>query len=118
MQWKCIAAGVIAAYAVSLVASAVVGAMVLRTTLAQGNLTSVMTWIGQASILLGAFYAARKARSAGIVNGGLTGLCYVAVTFILGALIFPEPFNFALFGQRLLVGVIVGALGGTAGVSL
>lgn len=110
--------GVIAAYVVSLVASAVVGAMVLRTTLAQGNLTSLMTWIGQASILLGAFYAARKARRAGIANGGLTGLCYVTLTFILGALIFPEPFNFALFGQKLVVGAIIGALGGTAGVSL
>jgi putative membrane protein (TIGR04086 family) len=116
--WKSVVAGIVAAYLVSLLASAAVGAMVLRTTLAQGNLTSLMGWIGQSSILIGALYAAKRARQAGLVTGALTGAGYIVVSFILGALVFPEPVNFVVLGQRLLMGLFVGALGGAAGVNL
>ena len=69
------------------------------------------------SVFLGAFTATRGLKRNGMLNGATIGLIYMAVAYI-GRLVFLQQWQLSWVLLRMLViFVIVGAIGGTAGIN-
>jgi len=113
-----IAAGVLVAFIASLVLSALLGTVMLKTTIAQGTIPALISWVGTLSVAIGGAYAGRRAGVGGLFNGGLTGIGYVLISALFGYFLFPGALVLGILAKKLGVGFIVGAIGGTLGVNL
>jgi len=70
------------------------------------------------SILLGAGLVAKNAKEKGWLKGGITGLAYIIIGFLIFSLV-DGKFNFnTILVSDSLLGIIVGAIGGMIGVNL
>ncbi len=117
-QVSALAAGVVAAFAVSLAAAGIIALVVYTTTVSEQAASSLLFTTGLLSLALAAGYGARLAGTLGWVHGLAIGLVYVLVTLVLTPLLFPGALTFAGAVQRLALGAVIGALGGVAGVNL
>ncbi len=67
------------------------------------------------SVLFGAFKGTQRARSLGLVHGALTGAAYSVTGILILAVLLPVNWLGAL--ETVVIAVILGALGGVAGVN-
>lgn len=110
--------GVIVSYILSIILFLILGILMALTRIPETSLPTVVVVLSVISIGFGGAFTAKKARTAGWVNGGLTGAVYVAVILVMGMLFVP---HFALTGNvllRIVVGFGVGMIGGIFGVNL
>jgi putative membrane protein (TIGR04086 family) len=117
-RWDSVLVGVVVGYLASLVCSAVLGAVMLKTTIAQESVPSIMGGVGFLSIAVGSGYAGMKGRWAGWIHGAATGALYVVASVLVSLVLFPEPLNALAITQRTLIGSAVGLLAGAIGVNL
>ncbi len=110
--------GAVVAFVVSLVASGILGAVMLRATFSEGLLPLIMTLTTYASVAAGGLYTGYKAETLGWLNGGLAGLAYVLALAIVGALLFPQTVTAAAMVKKALASFAVGAFGGTVGINM
>ena len=110
--------GVVAAYLASLVCSAVLGAVMLKTTIAQETVPSIISGVSFLSIALGSGYAALKARWAGWMHGAATGALYIVTTILISLVLFPEPLNVVAVLERTVIAGFVGLVAGAISVNL
>lgn len=117
-RWDSVLAGVVVAYLASLVCSAVLGAVMLKTTIAQESVPSIMGGVGFLSIAVGSGYAGMKSKWAGWLHGAATGAVFIVASVLISLILFPEPLNAFGIAQRTIIGALVGLIAGTIGVNL
>ena len=69
------------------------------------------------SILIGSMISTRKIRKNGLLNGGMVGLIYIIILYLISSLFlagFSLTFNSFIM---LVVGIITGMIGGIIGVN-
>lgn len=115
---RALIAGVLACAALALIAAAILGLVMYRTLLPEAVLPNIMGAINLVALVCGGYFAGRKAGTMGWLNGGLAGLVYTATLLAMGLFFFPGPVAALTALRRLLVGFVLAALGGTAGVNL
>ncbi len=115
---RALIAGVLACAALALIAAAILGLVMYRTLLPEAVLPNIMGAINLVALVCGGYFAGRKAGTMGWLNGGLAGLVYTAILLAMGLFFFPGPVAALTALRRLLVGFVLAALGGTAGVNL
>ncbi|HEY8394738.1 MAG TPA: TIGR04086 family membrane protein [Thermaerobacter sp.] len=87
------------------------------TAINEYQLEAVLYCAGMVAVAAGGAVSARVAERRGWLHGGLTGLIYVLVGSLLGHFLFPgQPTPLAQLGPRMLLGFLLGALGGAAGM--
>lgn len=118
LQWSAVAAGVVAAFVVSLVAAGVIVLVVYTTTVSEHTASTFLFAAGLLSLGAAAGYGARLAGTLGWVHGLAIGVGYVIVTMVLSPLLFPGGMTVGGSAVRLAVGAALGALGGVLGVNL
>ncbi len=67
------------------------------------------------SVLFGAFKGGQRARSLGLIHGALTGAAYSVTGILILAVLLPVNWLGAL--ETVLIAVVLGGLGGVAGVN-
>lgn len=117
-RWDSVLAGVVAGYLTSLVCSAVLGAIMLKTTIAQETVPSIISGVGFLSIAVGSGYAAMRSRWAGWLHGATTGALFVVASVLISLILFPEPLNAVVIVERTVIGSVVGLVAGAVGVNL
>lgn len=117
-RWDSILAGVVAGYLASLVCSAVLGAVMLKSTIAQETVPSIISGVSFLSIAIGSGYAALRARWAGWLHGAATGALYIVTTILISLVLFPEPLSMVAVLERTVIAGLVGLVAGAIGVNL
>lgn len=101
----------------------IVGLLILSFVLAYTELkesfTMPLIWITMGiSVLVGGIISSKKLKNNGLINGGVAGLIYILVIYILSSLVVG---NFALNTYSfvaIVISIITGILGGIIGVNL
>ncbi|PZN12355.1 MAG: TIGR04086 family membrane protein [Bacillota bacterium] len=87
------------------------------TAINEYHLETALYYTGMLAVAAGGAVSARAAERRGWLHGGLAGLLYVLTGSVLGHLLFPgQPTPLAHLGPRMLLGFLLGALGGAAGM--
>lgn len=118
LRWGAVLAGLIAAFAVSMVLAGLVALVIYATTITEQSASAFLFALGLLSVALGAGYGAHRAHALGWAHGAAVGLGYVLVALCLQPLLFSGGWNLAGTAARLLWGGLAGALGGVLGVNL
>lgn len=118
IDWSAVLTGAIVAFLVSLVASGLLGVVMLRSTFSDAVIPGLMAAVGYTSIALGGLYTGYRTEQLGWLNGGLAGVVYVLASFVVGLVIFPGAAALWPLAKRAAVGFLVGAFGGTLGINL
>ena len=87
------------------------------TNLSESTMLPVILVITGISILIGSMMSTRKIRKNGILNGGMVGLIYIIILYLISSLFlagFSLTFNSFIM---LVVGIITGMIGGIIGVN-
>lgn len=110
--------GVVLAISLSLILLLIFAVLLTYTNISEDTMIPVVMIIVGISILIGSTICARKIKKNGIVNGGLVGLIYVLLLYLISSLClvgFSLTINSFVM---LIVGLITGMLGGIIGVNL
>ncbi len=87
------------------------------TNLSESTMLPVILVITGISILIGSMISTRKIRKNGILNGGMVGLIYIIILYLISSLFlagFSLTFNSFIM---LIIGIITGMIGGIIGVN-
>lgn len=87
------------------------------TSLSESTMLPVILVVTGVSILIGSMISTRKIRKNGILNGGMVGLIYIIILYLISSLFlagFSLTFNSFIM---LVVGIITGMIGGIIGVN-
>ena len=117
-RWGAVAMGVVVTFIISLVAAGVLALTIYATSITEQQASAVLLLLGLASLLLGAGYAAHRARTMGWAHGVVVGLAYVLLSLVLQPVLFAGSWTVGGILQRLMLGIAAGALGGVSGVNL
>ena len=110
--------GVVLAISLSLILLLIFALLLTYTNISEDTMMPVVMTIVGISILIGSTICARKIKKNGIVNGGLVGLIYVLLLYLISSLCLV---GFSLTMSSfimLIVGLVTGMLGGIIGVNL
>ena len=69
-------------------------------------------------IAFGGLLAARASKKMGWLKGGITGILYILIAFIISSLFGESNFMGSLILSDLLLGAVAGAVGGIIGVNI
>ena len=109
--------GVVLAILLSLILLLSFALLLTYTNIAENTIIPVVMIIVGISILVGSTICARKIKKNGIINGGLVGLNYILLLYLVSSLClvgFSLTLNSFIM---LIVGLITGMLGGIIGVN-
>ena len=87
------------------------------TSLSESTMLPVILVVTGVSILIGSMISTRKIRKNGILNGGMVGLIYIIILYLISSLFlagFSLTFNSFIM---LVVGIVTGMIGGIIGVN-
>ena len=87
------------------------------TSMSEGVIPAVIIVITVISILLGSSISTIKIKKNGIVNGGIIGLCYIAMIYIISSIVHT---GFALNTYSIVMivlSIFAGMVGGIVGVN-
>ncbi|MCL4426222.1 MAG: TIGR04086 family membrane protein [Firmicutes bacterium] len=113
-----VAAGVVVSFALTFVASTIMALLLYNMIMSDNRLPLLEDLAGLISVVLGGWYAARRAETSGWLHGGVTGVVYVLIALTLGLALYSVPFILVTSLKRLGAGFLLGALGGVLGVNL
>ena len=108
--------GILYGCCTSLLAAALAALLIsggLVSNVAVTGTTTAIVWIG---VFVAGFSAARAAGHGGMVHGCLAGGALVLVGLLLGRYGYGLPASSGSVGLRLVLGLVVGALGGALGL--
>jgi len=77
--------------------------------------TVAVAWL---SVLASGFSAARRAGRAGLWHGAAAGLLLFIALYLLGVLAYDLPLHPSGLALRILLSLVVGAIGGTLGLAV
>jgi len=118
LRLKYVALGVVMAFIGAFILSGVVGLVMYQGWLSEVYSPLTMNIVSFACLFFGGLYAGRRAGTLGWAHGGLTGLFYLAAITALGLLLFDQLAPLLVLLEKLGLGLVLGALGGTVGINL
>lgn len=118
IDWPAVLSGAIVAFVISLVASGLLGVVMLRSSLSDSIIPGLMAAVGYVSIALGGLYTGYRTEQLGWLNGGMAAVVYVLASFLVGLILFPGVAAAWPLVKRAAVGFAVGAFGGTMGINM
>jgi putative membrane protein (TIGR04086 family) len=118
LNLKYVVLGVVAAFLLAFVLSGVIGLVIYQGWLSEIHSPLVMNIVSFLCLFLGGVYAGTRAGTAGWAHGALTGAVYLVLVSILGLLLFDQLAPWLILLQRVVLGVLIGAVGGTVGINL
>lgn len=118
LETAAVVGGAVVAFAITFVGATIMAILLYNLVLAESRLPLLEDGVGVLSIILGGWYAARRAEKSGWLHGGLAGLLYVAIAVTLGSTLYAIPFSALAILKRLGAGFLLGALGGVIGVNI
>lgn len=118
LNWKYIALGVVLAFAAAFALSGLVGLIIYQGWLTEAYSPLVMNVVSFLCLFVGGVYAGSRAGMRGWAHGGLAGVLYLGVVSALGLLLFDQLAPSWVLAQRLVLGLLLGAAGGTLGINI
>lgn len=112
-----ILAGLFYAFLVMSIAAVITSLILLLTSQNEDALSTYAYIIHSLSLLLGGWIAGKKAEEKGWYYGGLFGLIYSVIVFVIGFLGFDKGLDWSMLAF-LLSAFFLGALGGVVGVNM
>ena len=93
-------------------------ALLTYTEISENTIFPVVLVISGVSILIGSSITTRKLKKQGMINGGLIGLVYTLILYVISSL-FTMQFNLNTDSIIMIaVSIIVGMLGGIIGINM
>ncbi len=87
------------------------------TNMSETMITPIVITVSGMSILIGSIISSRKIRKQGLINGGLVGLIYITVIYLLSSII-QGDFGVNMYAIIMIfVCILAGCLGGIIGVN-
>jgi len=111
------AKGVLYAYFISLVVFLVFSALIQYTRLTEGILPYIAYATSLGAIFAAAAYVARRLKTKGWLNGGVTGLAYLAGLVIIAAILLPDFQVHLGYLSKASLAFAAGAAGGIFGIN-
>jgi putative membrane protein (TIGR04086 family) len=111
------AKGVLYAYFLSLVVFLLFSTLIQYTALTETILPYMTYGTTLISIFVGAAYVTKRLETKGWLNGGLTGLMYLAGLVILGLILLPEFGIDVSYISKTFLAFATGAAGGIFGIN-
>ena len=112
-----IAKGTGMALIISVICLIIFSLILTYTNISETMIEPVTIAITSISILLGSFLGNMKIRKNGLLNGGLVGIAYLLILYLVSSLL---NWNFGLNMQSIImiaIGIVFGILGGVLGVN-
>ena len=110
--------GTVISILLSLILLTIYSALLSFTNISESTMTTVVLVITGISILLGSSMSSINIKKQGMLNGGLVGLIYVLLIYLLSS-VFLVGFQFNLNSIIMIaVGILTGMIGGIIGVNL
>lgn len=113
-----IAKGLIISLIFTFLSLIILSAILTYTSISENIGNSAIIVINSISILIGSGVTTRKQRSKGILKGGLCGLVYIGIIYLLSSLI---SLDFSLNTSSIIMiitSIISGMIGGIIGVNI
>lgn len=110
--------GILVSYLITIPAFIIFAFILTYTSFPEKFIPSAVTFTTVISVLIAGSSATRNVKNKGWMNGGLVGLLYVIVLYLISSIIFK---NFDIDKHVimiLIIGVLTGAIGGIIGINL
>ncbi|MDW7650805.1 MAG: TIGR04086 family membrane protein [Bacillota bacterium] len=111
------AKGVLYAYFFSLVVFLLFSALIQYTKLTEAVLPYTAYATSLIAIFIGASYVSKRLETKGWLNGGITGLVYLAGLVIFGLILLPEFSLNVGYIAKVFLAFVTGAAGGIFGIN-
>lgn len=113
-----IAKGIITSLIFTFISLIILSTVLTYTSVSENIGNSAIIVINGVSILIGSGIVTKKQKSKGILKGGLCGLCYIAIIYVISSLV---SLDFSLNTSSIImiiISIIAGGIGGIIGVNL
>lgn len=113
-----IAKGTIISLIFTFISLIILSAVLTYTSVSENIGNSAIIVINGVSILIGSGIVTKNQKSKGILKGGLCGLCYIAIIYVISSLV---SLDFSLNTSSIImitISIIAGGIGGIIGVNL
>ena len=114
---KPILSGILCAFIVSVVLLLIFSVMMTAANLPGGAITPFACVSISVGAFFGGFLSARLCGSKGLLLGAVSGLLYILILYLLGAVMRQADLNAMLF-LKIVLALVLGAVGGITGVNL
>ncbi len=115
---KSMLASVGISYAVALILLLILAVFVTFTSFKEENIKIAVSIINGITVILSGTLACRRVKTLGWLNGGIEGVFYTLLLFLISILIF-DNFNFGLsMILSVAIAFVLGAVGGIIGINL
>jgi putative membrane protein (TIGR04086 family) len=111
------AKGVLYAYFISLVVFLVFSALIQYTPMTEAILPFIAYATSLGAIFAAAAYVARRLKTKGWLNGGITGLAYLMGLVIFAAVLLPDFHVHLGYMSKAFLAFAAGAAGGIFGIN-
>lgn len=102
---------------ISIISFCVFSAILTNTDVREETIPPVILIISLISILIGSSISSKRISKKGIINGGIVGLIYISILYVLSSIILVG-FKLNLYSVIMMVGsTISGIIGGIIGVN-
>jgi putative membrane protein (TIGR04086 family) len=118
LRWGAVWSGMLFTLLCSLCLTGLLSLAVYATSLSESVASGALFYAGLLALVAGAAFASRRARGMGWMHGCAVGLGYVAVSVLVGLLVFPGGLSVLDALHRFVLGVIGGSIGGMLGVMI
>ncbi|NLN07823.1 MAG: TIGR04086 family membrane protein [Firmicutes bacterium] len=110
--------GVLYAYLLTLVLFLIFSALIQYTSLTEAILPYTVYATSLVAIFAGAAYVTSRLQVKGWLNGGLTGIIYLAGLVILALIVLPDFSLDASYMAKTVLAFLAGAAGGIFGINM
>ena len=110
--------GSILAIVITIFCLAIYAGILTYTTISENTITPVILVISGISILIASSISSRKLKKQGMISGGIIGLIYILVIYLLSSILSGE---FSLNSNSIIliiVCIITGMVGGSIGINM
>lgn len=117
-QLLLVARGTLIAYFITFILILIYSAILAYTNVPESTIPTCVFVIGIASVFIASSISAIKIKEKGLKNGGLIGLIYILLLYILSSI---TTESFALTGYTIatiIFNILLGMVGGIIGVNL
>ncbi len=117
-NFMCIIKGSASAIIVTIILLIIFALLLAYTSMPESIITPVIIGTCGVSVIIGSIISSKSIKKQGLINGGIVGLIYILVIYLLSSII-QGDFGIDLNSIIMtLAAVISGALGGIIGVNL
>ena len=115
---KAIAKGVLLGYIITIISLIIYSAILAYTNVSEKSIPLVLFIIGLASVFIASSLTVIKIKKSGLKNGGLIGLCYVMILYVLSSF-YGVGFSLTKYSiLTIILYIFLGMFGGIVGVNL